>query len=153
MNKKMLISICFCLAVIPAVWAHGGATGIVKQRMDGMMTMGKSLAVIADMFKGKRNYEPRLILQSADELKKHAVEIAALFPDTETSRNGKGTEALPEIWSRNDDFLAIAAQLTNGADDLKNIARVGTLEDVRQVFGKIAKTCSSCHRDFRKSKH
>ncbi len=150
--KAMLITMTLSAATATAVLAHGGATGIVKERMDGMMAMGKSLGVIADMFKGKRPYDSNLVANSADELKKHALRIEVLFPDSKTSRDGKATEALPEIWQKNREFLAIAAELAKTADELKTTALSGGQQDVRGVFAKVARTCSTCHQDFRKPK-
>ncbi|NKB52251.1 MAG: hypothetical protein GKR97_08520 [Rhizobiaceae bacterium] len=152
-NKALLIAVSFTAAAVTFAFAHGGATGIVKQRMDSMMVMGKSLDAVADMFKGKTKYDPQLIATSADELRKHAIEIEAMFPDTPDSRKGRATEALPEIWERNNEFLSIAAQLAADATELKNAALMGNQQAVRKVFGNVAKTCSACHRDFRKSKN
>ncbi|MEP1206212.1 MAG: cytochrome c [Rhizobiaceae bacterium] len=153
--KKTTILTAFLVstAAITLAFAHGGATGIVKQRMDGMMAMGKSLGAVADMFKGKRQYDAEIVAQSADTLKQHAVEIETLFPDSKASREGKATEALPEIWQRNDEFMAIAAQLVAAADQLKLVAGSSDQQAARQAFAGVAKTCSTCHRDFRKPKN
>jgi len=45
----------FLLAGI--VYSHTGATGIVKERMDAMLDMGDKSKLVADMFKGKSEFD------------------------------------------------------------------------------------------------
>lgn len=132
-------------------FAHGGATGIVKERMDGMMAMGKALGTIADMFKGKTTYDPKGVEQAALVVGQHAAKMNGLFPDTPKSRNGKGTEALPAIWERPEDFARLVKQLEDRSATLATLARSGERDDVKAGFRDLLKTCSQCHRDFRKA--
>jgi cytochrome c556 len=153
MNKKTLtVAAVVSALTIGVAFAHGGATGIVKERMDGMMAMGKALATVADMFKGKTSYTPAKVAASADIVAGHALEMKKLFPDTKASRQGKGTEALPLVWQNLEEFMALADQLADDATQLKRLAETGSQQDVRAAFGKVAKNCSACHRDYRKPK-
>lgn len=151
MNSKSLIIATTTLAItVGAALAHGGATGIVKERMDGMVAMGKALAAVADMFKGVQPYKQDVVTQSADVVQLHAVEMKNLFPDTHASRMGTGTEALPSVWQNLDNFMELADRLSHNASQLKTAAQSGERADVQAAFGKIARTCSACHRDYRK---
>ena len=151
MNTRLLTIAALTLAITAgAAFAHGGATGIVKQRMDGMVAMGKALATVADMFKGVRAYEPEVVAQSADVVQLHALEMKELFPDTHASRMGTGTEALPSVWQNLEDFMELADRLSHNANQLKIVAQSGGQSDVRAAFGKVARTCSACHSDYRK---
>lgn len=153
MNTKiLLIAASIAGATTIAALAHGGATGIVKQRMDGMMAMGKALTAVGDMFKGKATFDPQQISSSADIVRQHAAEMGKLFPDTKASRKGKGTEALPAIWQKMDEFLALTNDLDARAVDLKAVSQTGDKRKIRIEFAKLSKTCASCHTDFRKPK-
>lgn len=151
MNSKSLTIAATTLAIsIGAAYAHGGATGIVKQRMDGMVAMGKALGAVADIFKGVQPYDQAVVAQAAEVVQIHAIEMKDLFPDSHPSRMGKGTEALPSIWQNLEDFMELADRLGHNAGQLKLAALSGGQGDVRAAFGKIARTCSACHRDYRK---
>ena len=134
-------------------WAHSGATGIVKERMDGMMAMGKALGTVADMFKGKTAFDADQVAVAAKIVEGHAAAMGSLFPDTKHSREGKGTEALPSIWENKQDFLAIAKALENKFADLAKVAATNDQAQIRRAFGDMAKTCSACHSDYRKAKN
>ncbi|MEM7257670.1 MAG: cytochrome c, partial [Pseudomonadota bacterium] len=90
---------------------------------------------------------------AADLFVLHGEEMLSLFPDTEHSRTGKTTEALPKIWSdwegfsdAVDEFIAVSLSLqqaTAGTDDQKVL---------RKAFMQASKSCSSCHKAYRKPK-
>ena len=135
-----------------AAFAHNGATGIVMERMDGMMAMGKELSAVGDMFKGKAHFDPAKIEASSDVIKELAAEIAELFPDTDESRKGRGTEALQVIWEKPDAFNALAKELEERSEELVELAKSGDKRKIRVGFAKLSKTCVACHTDYRKPK-
>ncbi|MEP0942146.1 MAG: cytochrome c [Rhizobiaceae bacterium] len=155
MNKKIIAAgmIAASTLIAAGAFAHGGATGIVKQRMDGMMAMGKALGTVADMFKGKTAFDADQVAAAAKIVEGHAAEMGALFPDTKASREGKGTEALPSIWESKDEFLALASALESKSADLAKVAASNDQPQIRRAFGEVAKTCSACHSDYRKAKN
>ena len=150
--KPLTMAAIFVAGTVIAAYGHGGATGIVKERMDGMMAMGKALSVVADMFKGKTGFDGVKIGDAAKIVRAHAAEIDGLFPDTEASRKGKGTEALPAVWDKRSDFTAIAVELEKRAAELEVISVSGDQNAIRVGFAAMAKTCSACHADYRKKK-
>ncbi len=132
--------------------SHTGAMGIIKERMDNMVIMGKALGAVADMLKGKRDFDAGVVSQTGDVLIQHSKTMGSLFPDTEESRLGKYSAALPVVWEKNDEFLALAKSLEEKAEILKTVASGGDLKMIKVAFGQTAKTCSACHADFRKKK-
>ena len=154
-NSLTITTICATVAIaglIQTAAGHNGATGIVKERMDGMVVMGKALGAIADMFKGKRDFDAKTVAQSGDTLIKHAKTLGDLFPDTKASRPGKHSAALSVVWEKNDAFLALAKSLGEKAEGLKLAADSGDQQKVKMAFGQTAKVCSACHEGFRKPK-
>ena len=141
----------FLLAGI--VYSHTGATGIVKERMDAMLDMGDKSKLVADMFKGKSEFDRNAVADVADAFVSHGVRMAELFPDTDESRNGSHTEALPRIWEEWDEFSNQVTEFVELSESLKST--VSTTDDInrlRKAFFKTTKGCSGCHKRFRKPK-
>lgn len=150
--KTLFIAGALLTGAAVAAFAHGDATGIVKERMHGMMAMSKALKSVGDMFKGKTEFNAQGVEEAADIVLQHTIAIDKLFPDTEASRNGKGTEAIPAIWEDRKGFLAIATELEKRTTELKKVAASGNQDQIRASFGVMAKSCGACHQDYRKKK-
>ncbi len=146
------------MLVVSQPTAHTGASGIVKERMDAMGVLGDHARVVGDMLKGKTAFDADAVETAAAAFVMHGEQITGLFPDTEESRSGARTEALPAIWSEWDDFVAIATRFTEDSRVFANIASKldsGEQSDeensraVRTAFFRTSKGCSGCHERFR----
>ena len=129
------------------VSAHGGATGIVKERMDLMKSMGDRMKNMGDMVKGKVAFDSASIAASAQEIKQAAPEITHLFPE---GSSHKPSEALPRIWEERGKFDELTENMILEAGKLSDVAVSGDRRSIMVQFTKLGKTCSSCHTDFRK---
>ncbi|MEM9633963.1 MAG: cytochrome c [Pseudomonadota bacterium] len=131
-----------------AAWAHGGATGIVKERMDAMSAIGKSVKSIGEMLKGKAPYDLVTIETASEAIAEHGgTALTNLFPEGSLQTP---TEASPAIWTDWTKFSEMAGRLQSSALDLKTLAGQGAdKKAVAGAFGKIAATCKSCHEAFR----
>ena len=65
MKYKKQILIALTLTATGAVLAHSGATGVVKQRMDAMVDMGDKSKIVANMFKGKTEFDKACLLYTS----------------------------------------------------------------------------------------
>lgn len=157
-----ILTLSGVLASVQSADAHEGATGIVKQRMDAMKSMGDHAKSVGDMLKGKQDIDPTAIRSAADAFVSHGEDIPELFPDNDTSRQGSNTEALSEIWENWPAFTTLATQFTEDSRLLVQAAASLdngiSLEDdaarsIRAVFFKTVKSCSSCHERFRLDDH
>ena len=150
-----ITTICATLVIgglIQSAASHTGATGVVKERMDNMMSMGKALGAVADILKGKRDFDPNVVLLTGEIIIRHSKLMETQFPDTQDSRVGSNTAALPAVWDNNGEFLALAKSLEEKAEILKLVAEGGDLKQIKIAFGQTAKACFACHSDFRKKK-
>ena len=59
------------------------------------------------------------------------------------------TRAKPEIWTNLPKFKEYADKLNVDVARLSAAAKAGDLAATRSAFGTVAKTCDSCHEDFR----
>lgn len=138
------------IGITGATYAHEGAMGIVKVRMDAMSAIGDNMKSISAMLTGKADFEGKLISKLADEISVHA----ASFPDHfKEEIEDKFTEASPAIWQKPDEFKKISADLASYADMLSKKAmdsQDGKL--LMADFRELAGTCKSCHEAFRVKK-
>ena len=160
-----------------AAFAHGAATGIVKERMDGMVALRDSMKAIGPMMQGKVNYDAEVVREQAAVLKAHAGEaITSKFPK---GTDGMPSEARGEIWQDWETFAELAKRLellssaleqgagnglmkdgsTMNSDMMQNMMSgnaSGMLDEEKLaempadgLFTMIGKTCSACHEQFR----
>ncbi len=150
-----------------AAFAHSGATGIVKERMDAMSSMGKAMKTLSGYVSGKVDYDANAVRSAAVELRKQAGEtLIARFPAEPVPAT---SEARDTIWSDPDGFADIANQLEHLARKLEAVAAngvsgsaapttrtdpEGTVDNpiVARVFQEIGQTCKDCHSDYRVKK-
>ena len=131
------------------VYAHSGAEGIVKERMMKMKTIGKAMKSMAVMIRNKTSFDPDKARIHALTIKNHSGKaLTDLFPEGSLQQP---TEAKPEIWSEWQEFEEPADQLTLSADVLE-VALDKDHKKRAVAFAKVGKTCSNCHKSFRKKK-
>jgi cytochrome c556 len=124
--------------------AHEGATGIVKQRMDEMEKIGRTVKRINDRLKSKRGLAE--IARDAEEIRAAAARVPSLFPPG--SRDGH-SEATPAVWQRWQEFVAAASTLEREAEKLAVSARSGPDTAIAEQFRATTRACSGCHDVFR----
>lgn len=140
----------FLLVCAGFAFAHSGASGIVKQRMEAMKDVAANMKVIAAVLKGEAAFDAGRIQTAARTIAQHGARIPSLFPE------GSGdapSEALPEIWADWTAFTALAGELTANAETLERVAEtVPDAEGLRAAFAALAKNCKTCHATFRLEK-
>lgn len=106
-----------------AAYAHTGATGIYKERMDAMMAMGKIVKSLSAMMRGENDFDAASVKEGARAIKSHAGEaMTSLFPEGTTEAP---SEARAEIWSDWKTFEELANQLETYATGLEAAADNG----------------------------
>ena len=154
MNKSVLFLVSTAVLLLGLsftgfVGAHGGATGVVKERMELMKSLGDRMKEMGAMMKGKVAFSSEVIAANASEIQQVSPEILRLFPEGSLK---KPSEALPRVWEEWDRFNEMTDRLTGEAGKLNDVAITGTRREIMIQFTKVGKTCSSCHTDFRKKK-
>jgi cytochrome c556 len=148
LNLSGLVGALLLLAA--SAFAHSGATGVVKQRMEMMKSIAAEAKVLANMVRGETRFRPIKAGEAGKALLQHATKVAALFPAG--SINGP-SEALPAIWEMPDEFQASFRKLEAAARDMVEVADTAkNRKALAEPFARIATTCKSCHRIFRLKK-
>jgi cytochrome c556 len=205
MKRKKFVAVMTAATIVistAGAFAHGGATGIVKERMDLMASLGKSMKSLTAIMQGKVAYDVEQVRQLARGIGSHgSTSMSSLFP---AGSDKKPSEALPNVWKDWNKFTKLADQLSTYAKALESSAgnermmsqggmpppasggmmsgnqgmmpqsgsgMMGGNQSMmmggapgspsaeqlakmppQAAFMSIARTCSSCHQDFRKEK-
>jgi cytochrome c556 len=130
-------------------FAHSGATGIVKQRMELMKDIADRMKEIAEMVRGRQDFDADTVRSAADAVAVHAGKVEELFPEGSV---GGASEARRVIWDNWDDFSGLADELESTAVVLAEAAETAAgADDIRPYFANLGRTCSACHEDYRKA--
>ncbi|WP_168177191.1 cytochrome c [Thalassospira sp. MCCC 1A03138] len=154
MRTGILIGAALLSAVTSvAAFAHDGATGVVKERMDSMKIIGKQVKMMVPILNGELPYDPAKVELAAIKISSHAGSaFTELFPSESTDTP---SEASPEIWEKWDAFSQLSDELAMNADMLKTIAAKdvasgsGDAGQFNDAFRNVLQTCKSCHQQFR----
>lgn len=74
MSLKMIILVTCVAIVATSALAHKGATGMLLERMNGMLAMGKETKEISPMMRGQQDYDAARTTAYAAVLKTHSGE-------------------------------------------------------------------------------
>ena len=145
MRKKSLrLTLASVLSVAAfAVYAHSGATGVVKERMDNFKQAKKSMKAIKQAIKAP---DFQTITLESVKLVKWGDKMLNYFPE---GSNQKPSEAMPLIWkewSRFDDHRLTYLEHSN---TLMESAKEQDLDAVINAYGELAKSCKACHDKYK----
>lgn len=109
MLRKTLFSVVICTMVVVSsqtVLAHGGATGVVKERMDLMDNQKDAMKSLSSIYKGEVKYDADVVRKAALIIRDHSGDaMTRLFPKGSIKGH---SEAKPLIWQEWERFEGIA---------------------------------------------
>lgn len=118
----------------------------VKARQSLMQDWRGASDIMKGMMENPTTFDPAVFKEQADFINKGNEAMWAHFNDA--SAKGKSQEA---VWTdaqgfsaKKDEFMTASANLVAQADTAK------TASDVEQAFGKMAESCGSCHKAYKK---
>lgn len=127
--------------------AHEGATGVVKERMDAMETIGKANRSLVAISRGRAEFDLTTVQSAAKTIAEHSGQsFIDLFPEGSTS---EVSEAKAEIWQKFDQFSNYSLDLESKALALSEIE---SEDQFKSSYDAMSKNCGGCHRSFREKK-
>jgi cytochrome c556 len=118
--RTILTAVVLIGGLAGGVFAHEGATGIIKERMESMKAVGEAMKMLTAMFQGKTQYDAAKVREAARAIQSHSGEhLTKLFPK---GTGHKPSEALPAVWQEWDRFSAYAKDLQSYAETLEAAA-------------------------------
>ncbi len=122
--------------------------------MDAMEVMDDKVKIAKKMFQGKQDYQKSAISDAADAFVLHGKEMLELFPDTDASRNGHKTRALPVIWDEWQQFSDLVDDFITESQVLQQtIADTEDQNKIEKAYLNAAEQCLKCHKRYRKRKN
>jgi cytochrome c556 len=103
-----------------AAFGHSGATGIVGERMMGMMMLGEQINVLAPIANNPSSEDLGKVREAAAMIEMHAgAAMTDLFPEGSIEAP---SEAKPAIWQRWEEFVGYSDRLRDLGRELENAA-------------------------------
>ena len=138
------------IGLAASAFAHSGATGVVKQRMDAMGDIADQMKLLGGMIQQKVEFDKHAAANAASTIAMHATEIPELFPENSTQHPSEALETIWKDWAK---FEAIAESMGEDALALSTVATgAEDVSDLTEKFGDVARRCKSCHESFRLKK-
>ena len=148
MNIKKLF-ICFNLILFlnifsfTQLYAHEGAKGIIKERMD-KFKMSKNL--MKKINKGLQKDNFIIIEKSAQTLLNWSKEMSNYFPE---GSDTPPSEASSDIWLDPEGFKIAIKNFESASLELITQSKNENFDMTVDSFRSLAQTCKGCHQKFR----
>lgn len=127
MKKTYIAALAAGSLAAASAFAHGGATGIVAERMDAMLEMGKAMERLAPVMRGEAEYDAETVRRAAGDIAAVSGEkLTALFPE---GTGGAPSEAKEAVWQEWEKFAALADRLEVFATGLEAAAANGLADE------------------------
>lgn len=122
-----------------------------KARHEHYEELGDAFKAVRDQSKaGSPDFAA--LLKAAEIVNQASINQQQWFPKGTGSEAGK-TRALPEIWSKPDDFTAAQKMFSDRAPKLLAAAKAKDLGAVNSAFKDLGGSCKNCHDTFRAPEH
>ena len=125
------------------LYAHEGAKGIIKERMD-KFKMSKNL--MKKINKGLQNDDLIIIEKSAQTLLDWSKEMSNYFPE---GSDTAPSEASSDIWLDPEGFKVAIKNFELASLELITQSQNKDFDMTVNSFRNLAKTCKGCHQKFR----
>ena len=143
MNYKSKLLIISLLASSTTLWAHSGATGVVKERMDNFKESKASMKLLK---KAVRKNDFDTVAQEALAVNRWATKLTDHFPE---NSNQHPSEALDRIWQEFEKFEARAESQTAASERLHQAGLNRDAKGAATALSDLAQSCKGCHDDYR----
>lgn len=140
-------------AAATAAWAQQAPKpeNLIKWRQSAFQVIAWNNGRIKASVDGTYNKED--VIKAANSIAAIANSgLGSLFaPGTETGKGWRDTTVKPAFFTDTQKAGEAAASFSKEANELARLAQIGDPAAVKEQFGKLGRTCKSCHDDFRNS--
>ena len=147
MGRYMLAGVVLVSSMAAAVALAATPQELQKKRHDHYHELGDAFKAVRDGVKASTP-DWAAIEKAAADVNKASVNQAQWFPKGTGPEAGK-TRALPEIWSKPDDFAAAQKMFEEKSATLLAAAKTKDVDAVTKAFRDTGGACKNCHDTFR----
>lgn len=116
----------------------------IQARQHTMETIGQTFKPVADMAKGKIDFDAATVQDALNKISDLAATVPSKF---ETEVVDPESDASEKIWTNWDDFVSKAEALQKAASDAAGM--VSGPNDLNAVMGSVGAACGSCHKAYK----
>ena len=120
--------------------------GIIKYRQNVMKSTAGHMGAIVDILKNRLPLEAHIVVHARSMLQISRM-ILSMFPEGSDKGRTKSKQVIWEKWS---EFESAASDFERESSKLAEVAQSGDMEALSKQVRATGKTCSGCHRNFRK---
>jgi len=132
---------------VAAAHSNEGKTAAQKARHEHYEHLGDAFKAVRDNVRGDSPNWAALE-KAAQTVVDASIDQQQWFAQGTGPESGK-TRALPEIWSKPDDFTAAQKMLTERAPKLLAAVKTRDAAAVQAAFKEVGGACKNCHDNFR----
>jgi len=151
MSGKLFLSLTAAVLTASLIAAHAATPAtpaeMLKARHDHYKELGDAFKTVRD---GSKAASPDFaaLEKAAEVVNQASVNQQQWFPKGTGPEAGK-TRALPEIWSKPDEFTAAQKMFSDRAPKLLAAAKAKDVAAVSAAFKDLGGACKNCHDTFR----
>ena len=148
MRKRIILT---AVAMLLFIFFYGTSSladshGIIKYRQNVMKSTAGHMGAIVDILKNGLPIEAHVVDHARSMLQNSRMTLS-MFP----KGSGKGrTKSKQSIWKNWSEFESAANDFERESAKLSEVAESGDMEALAKQVRATGKTCSGCHRNFRK---
>ena len=148
MRKRIILT---AVSMLLLIFFYGTSSfadshGIIKYRQNVMKSTAGHMGAIVDILKNRLPLEAHIVDHARSMLQISRM-ILLMFPEG----SGKGrTRSKQAIWENWSEFESAANDFERESAKLSKLAESGDMEAFAKQVRATGKTCSGCHRNFRK---
>jgi cytochrome c556 len=135
------------VAVLVAVANAATPVETQKARHEHYEELGEAFKSVRDLSKASTP-DFAALEKAADAVHKASIDQQKWFPKGTGPEAGK-TRALPEIWTKPDEFLAAQKMFSERSVKLLAAAKAKDVAAVTAAFRDVGGSCKNCHDNFR----
>ena len=148
MRKRIILT---AVSMLLLIFYYGTSSfadshGIIKYRQNVMKSTAGHMGAIVDILKNRLPLEAYIVDHARSMLQISRM-ILAMFPEGSGKGRTKSKQAIWENWS---EFETAANNFERESAKLYEVAEREDMEALAKQVRTTGKTCSGCHRNFRK---
>ena len=141
-KAALLLLLIFVCGTVSFADSHG----IIKYRQNVMKSVSGHMGAIVDILKNGLPLKDHIV-DHALSMQQISRMTLSMFPEG----SGKGrTKSKQVIWEQWSEFESAASDFERESIKLVEVAQSGDMEALSKQVRATGKTCSGCHRNFRK---
>ena len=141
-TAALLLLLIFVYGTVSFADSHG----IIKYRQNVMKSVSGHMGAIVDILKNGLPLKDHIV-DHALSMQQISRMTLSMFPESSSKGRTKSKQVIWEQWS---EFESAASDFERESIKLVEVAQSGDMEALSKQVRTTGKTCSGCHRNFRK---